>query len=414
MARRQRPSTDPALAGVLDAAAARTRAIALEEAARFELAAAWAEAHPAPVEGPVVDELGTLVMYGDQPATLAGEGAPGMSEFAVAEFAAACGMSTWQGRGLIGAALEAKYRLPRLWKRVLAGEVAVWKARRVTDRTHRLDPAAAAYVDAELAPILHACSYAQIERAVAAAEARADDEHAELDRIAETNQPFVTVHFDDAHMYGGRVPISGLVDYPTALAFEQTLQTQAAALKDQLPDLGLDGRRALALGHLGGTAGGVPGKEIVVYLHHTPTERHGILDVEGLGATTREALGEWCAYPATRVTLRPVLDLDAEVAVDRYEPTPEQREQAILTCPTCVFPGCARTARGCDLDHIVPYAKGGATTSWNLAPLCRLHHRLKTLGFWTYHRLTRTSFDWVSPAGRAYPVDLTHKRRRTR
>jgi hypothetical protein len=76
MARRQRPTTDPAPAGVLDAAAEATRAELLAAARRFELAATWAEAHPGPVEGPVVDELGTLVIHGDQPATLAGEGAP--------------------------------------------------------------------------------------------------------------------------------------------------------------------------------------------------------------------------------------------------------------------------------------------------------------------------------------------------
>src|SRR5262245_54440870 len=111
MTRTQQTTTpDPVLSSVLDAAADQTRAITMAEAARFELAAEWAEAHPAPVEDRVVDELGELVMFGDQPITLAGEGAPGMSEFAVAEFAAACGMSTWQGRNFIGAALECKHR----------------------------------------------------------------------------------------------------------------------------------------------------------------------------------------------------------------------------------------------------------------------------------------------------------------
>jgi hypothetical protein len=167
----RRPQTTTAPDPVLSAAAEATRAITLAEAARFELAVAWAEAHPAPVEEPVVDQYGELVMYGDQPVTLAGEGAPGMSEFAVAEFAAAVGMTPFQGRAFIGAALECRYRLPQTWARVLAGEVPVWKARRVTDHTHRLPAAGAAYVDAELAPILDTCSYAQVERAATTAAA---------------------------------------------------------------------------------------------------------------------------------------------------------------------------------------------------------------------------------------------------
>ncbi len=31
------------------------------------------------------------------------------------------------------------------------------------------------------------------------------------------------------------------------------------------------------------------------------------------------------------------------------------RETAVLRDATCVFPGCARDSRACDLDHINPY-----------------------------------------------------------
>ncbi|MFC7497396.1 MULTISPECIES: HNH endonuclease signature motif containing protein [unclassified Nocardioides] len=421
MALKQRTTTpDP----VLDAAAEHTRVAALAEAARFELAAVWAEAHPAPVDelvDQVVDEAGVLILYGDQPLTIAGEGAPQMAEFAVAEFAAACGLSTFQGRALLGSAVEARHRLPDIWVRAIGGQVPVWKVQRVTDRTHRLTAAAAAQVDAALAPILGSCSFAQIERAVAAAEAEADPEHAEDTRLEPHNAPHVQLRFDDAHLYGGRVPFFGLLDYPDALAFEATVQAKASELTETFPNLELDERRALALGRLAptnGTTTSAPAKEVVVYAHYTPEDRHGIMDVEKLGATTLEQVAEWCTQSATRITLRPVLDLDLEIGTETYRPTPRQREQVILTCPTCVFPGCGRHARGCDLDHIVPFdpdnPDGGKTTSWNLAPLCRLHHRLKTLGFWTYRRLTRTSFTWTSPCGRTYLVDHTHKRRRTR
>ncbi|KRC45026.1 hypothetical protein ASE24_16165 [Nocardioides sp. Root224] len=152
----------------------------------------------------------------------------------------------------------------------------------------------------------------------------------------------------------------------------------------------------------------------MVYAHHQPTEAHGIVGVEGghVPYATIDQLVEWCTQAGTRVSIRPVLDLSEEISTDAYAPTARQREQAILLTPRCVFPHCSKDARGCDLDHITPYAQGGKTTSWNLAPLCRFHHRVKTFSTWTYQRTSRTSFVWTSPKGRVHPVDLTDEHRR--
>ncbi len=80
---------------------------------------------------------------------LAGPGAPLVAEFSIAEFAAAVGLSTEAGKRYVGHALELRYRLPRLWKRVTSGDLPAWKARRVAEQTisHALTPEAAAYVD---------------------------------------------------------------------------------------------------------------------------------------------------------------------------------------------------------------------------------------------------------------------------
>jgi hypothetical protein len=338
-----------------------------------------------------------------------------MSEFAVAEFATACGLTAYQGRAFLGSALEAKYRLPRIWSRVVTGEIAVWKVRRVTDRTHRLDPVAAAQVDQDLAPVLETCAWAQVERAVETAAAEADPEHDEGDRLDRQAQAHFDVFVKDADLNGGLVPVSGLLDYAGALALEKQVAARAHALLDEHPELDLDTRRAMAAGQLGEGAA-VP-REVVIYAHHHPDESHGIAAVEGshLSHTTIEQLTDWCAANGTRVSVRPVMDLDEEITVPGYTPTSRQREQAILTTPTCVFPHCNKPARGCDLDHIQAYARGGKTTSWNLAPLCRFHHRVKTHGGWTYRRTTRTRFIWTSPHGRTHLVEFNaHRRRRTR
>ncbi|MFC6342626.1 hypothetical protein ACFP8W_11605, partial [Nocardioides hankookensis] len=71
MARRTRTQV-PQLRDLLACATEADLAERLAAAKKFELAARWAEAHPAPVEDAVVDELGELVMFGDQPIALAG------------------------------------------------------------------------------------------------------------------------------------------------------------------------------------------------------------------------------------------------------------------------------------------------------------------------------------------------------
>src|SRR5690348_1345985 len=221
---------------VLDAAREQTRAIALAEAQRFELATQWAAAHPAPVEDAVVDELGELIMYADQPATLAGEGAPSMSEFAISEFALACGMSPHQGRAFIGAALEARHRLPRIWARTMRGEIPVWKVRKVTERTHRLTPAGAAYVDQQLHHLLERCTFTQIITTVETAAAEIDDEHDEQCRAERWESQHLDINLADVAGNTGLVPVTGLLAYADALALEESIRAGAATLAQEFPE----------------------------------------------------------------------------------------------------------------------------------------------------------------------------------
>jgi hypothetical protein len=421
MARRRRSTTliggprsrDESL---LAAAEVTHRAKTLAEAREFELAAQWGEAHPgdespAMADSPVYE---ANVLFGDRPLEVAGYGAPTVSEFAITEFAVAVGMSSTGGRKFLGAALETKHRLPLLWERVMAGEVQVWKARRVTEHTIALPPHAAAQVDTKIAPIAHQCSFAEIERAANKAAAEADAEQEAEDHEETGAAQYLRIALEDAEHNHGYVPIEGLLDLDDALALEAMIKAKAHALLTDHPTLDLDQRRAMALGQLGDGSGG---RELVIYAHHDTRDPHGIIGLEGvssMGSTiTVEQLAEWCQKPNTKVSIRPVLDLAENLTTNRYQPTDRIREQVILTCPTCVFPGCGRTARRCDLDHIRPWHQGGKTESANLAPLCRLHHRLKTFGYWTYTRPNLTTFEWTSPMGRVYVNDLTHKRRRT-
>jgi hypothetical protein len=65
-----------------------------------------------------------------------------------------------------------------------------------------------------------------------------------------------------------------------------------------------------------------------------------------------------------------------------------------------VVPGCD-TRDGLEIDHIVAFAEGGATSLGNLCRLCHWHHYLKTH---QGHRLSGEPghWGWEPPADRAH------------
>ena len=71
---------------------------------------------------------------------------------------------------------------------------------------------------------------------------------------------------------------------------------------------------------------------------------------------------------------------------------------------TCVFPGCARPSRRCELDHTVRYPDG-PTCICNLAPLCKHHHDLKHHApGWHLVNHGNGRLTWTTPTGRHIEV----------
>jgi hypothetical protein len=66
----------------------------------------------------------------------------------------------------------------------------------------------------------------------------------------------------------------------------------------------------------------------------------------------------------------------------------------------CVFPGCSRAAKYCDLDHGICYPEG-TTSACNLACLCKRHHTLKHETEWQLIR-DGDRFIWIAPTGLQY------------
>lgn len=75
-----------------------------------------------------------------------------------------------------------------------------------------------------------------------------------------------------------------------------------------------------------------------------------------------------------------VLGVSRPISSPRHDPPARLADVTTTSEPTCCFPGCRIQARRCDLDHRIPYDRGGPTCSCNLEPLCRGHHQWKTRG----------------------------------
>ncbi len=426
-----------------DAAAAR----------QLELAARWADLHPPES----IHSAATFTVPGcEHEEPIAGPGTPLVAEFCVAELGTVLGITSVSAKKLIGHALELRHRLPRLWAQVHAGSVPAWRARAVAEVTIHSTPAliveATAFVDAQVAAVAGKIGPAQLDRLVAETIKRFD--LAELGPAADPEDGYlhvdprhVTIHDQDVH-FAGTVRLEAEVDLADGLDLHQALAHGAALQKALGSEESLDARRAKALGDLARTqtaldlhASGFEARsartsttddsepvlpvarEVVLHAHFDATIAGdstvfgptGRLE-EGQRLLLLDQLQSWCGDSRTRITVKPVIDLNESKSAPGYEIPDRIREHVVLRDRTCVFPWCGRQARGSDVDHVIENdhdaeAEGrpqpGPTETENLGALCRFHHRLKTHSAWRYEMTTPGVFEWTSPHGHRYHRDRT-------
>ncbi|MCF6376805.1 HNH endonuclease [Nocardioides KLBMP 9356] len=338
-----------------------------------------------------------------------------------------------------------------------------WRARLVAETTIHSTPSltreAAAHVDGQVAAVAGRIGAAQLDRLVAETIKRFDlatpDAAADpVDGYLHVDPRHVTLHDGDVH-FAGTMRWEAELGIADSLDLDHVLKHRAAEQKALGSTDSLDVRRAKALGDLArtqtaldldldldlamGMGGGFEARsartsttegtdlsaarELVLHVHFNastvgertvfgPTgrmeERHKLLLLDQARS--------WCGDSRTRIIVKPVIDLNAQLSAPGYDIPDRIREHVILRDQTCVFPWCTRSARRCDLDHVVAYdhdaeaggrPQPGPTATWNLAPLCRHHHRLKTHTAWRYEMTGNGVFEWTSPHGHRYRRDRT-------
>ncbi|SEB36423.1 protein of unknown function [Paramicrobacterium humi] len=106
----------------------------------------------------------------------------------------------------------------------------------------------------------------------------------------------------------------------------------------------------------------------------------------------------------TRLLTNPETGAILSVGRDRYAVPADLRKAIEVRDQTCQFPGCNRSARQCDIDHLVAWQDGGHTDLDNLASECKRHHVLKHTSTWQVERAEDGAIIWTSPLGRRYRI----------
>ncbi|WP_231251293.1 HNH endonuclease signature motif containing protein [Nocardioides furvisabuli] len=418
----------------------------------LEVAARWADLHPPES----IHTAASFTVAGcEHEEPIAGPGTPLVAEFCIAELGTVLGITSVSAKKLIGHALELRHRLPRLWAQVHAGRVPAWRARAVAEATIHATPSltveAARFIDAQVAAVAARVGPAQLDRLVAetikrfdlaTADPAADPE----DGYLHVDPRHVTIHDQDVH-FAGTVRLEAEIDLADGLDLQRALAHGAATQKALGSHESLDARRAKALGDLARTQTALDlhgsgfearsartsttedgsdlptAREVVLHAHFDATLSGdttifgptGRLE-EGQRLLLLEQLRSWCGDSHTKITVKPVIDLNQPKAAPGYAIPDRIRDHVILRDRTCVFPFCSRPARGCDVDHVTEYdhdaeAEGrpqpGPTETENLGALCRFHHRLKTHSGWRYDMVAPGVFEWTSPHGHCYRRDRT-------
>ena len=138
------------------------------ECRMLQLACSWADAHYLDSGS---EEYQPLIQ---RACAWGGEGTPEVSEYCAAELGALQGTGIMAARSLIADALDVRYRLPRLWARVLTGGVRAWQAREIAEQTRCLSWQACADVDHALSDFVGMMPWPRFARILSATILEAD------------------------------------------------------------------------------------------------------------------------------------------------------------------------------------------------------------------------------------------------
>ncbi|CAM3247363.1 hypothetical protein NODU109028_06500 [Nocardioides dubius] len=458
---------------VLHAAGAAVVERRLSEVRELELLAQWAALHGE------VDDAGRrrrLAMV-----RLGGEGTPLVQDHCLGEIALARGTHVIATNHALADALDLQHRLPLIWGTATTGIVDLWIVRKVARLSRHLPLARVGVVDAAIARMLGREGGGRILDVAEAAIIEADvDLH---NARVEEEKRRRYVGFGRTNEYGLRALIAQ-IDAGDAAWIDATLTRVVAILQSRDDvERCRDEWRAVALGYLARPAELLTllAEEVAEEVAEQPSSDAAADDDEqapapcacGLNraiafpqellghlraidwtrlrpkavlylhlheaALTGQAAGVARAEPTgnhglrahtltqlhrllhrTKVTVKPVIDLNNRVRTTAYEHPEALKERVYLQTCGDYWPYAAATSRNVDYDHVTPYRSTGPpgphlhdeqTGTHNSGPLGRTHHRWKTHAGYQARQVGEGRYLWTTPHGLAFLVDHTGTRR---
>jgi hypothetical protein len=315
-------------------------------------------------------------------------------------------------------------RLPGVLAAMGAGELDAWRASIVVAETAEATPEACARVEAMVLPRICAESGGRVRARVRRALARVDADAVRVRAARARLERSVRVF--PSHVVGLSEWVAVLPAHESALC-KAAVEDHACALRAEDPDLSADQARADALVDLI-----LARVEVATTVHLTmpvetltvdaPRDRQ-VLDEEGVvvgpswqqvcamgyeipgvGVIPGDVVAGICERFDTRirrVLLDPASGTTVETGAAGYTPSPALRRFVTHRDGHCRAPGCARAARFCDLDHVIPWPLG-RTVGSNLLTLCRRHHRMKHTTRWQVVMDAGGVCTWTDPFGQQF------------
>ncbi len=290
------------------------------------------------------------------------------------------------------------------------GRTSYLRAMTLAEATYGLDAETAAAVEARVLPRAGGQTLGEFKRSVRRAVHALDPARVEEQRAHAMTERRVCVSPRDdgmAELWAllpaeGAAAVMTAIDALASVTSATDPRTADQRRADALVDLGVAALRDPLLPKAQGMRPSIQvtvAASTLLGLDERPGELagHGPIPASVARRLAADQTGTW-----RRLLTDPVTGALLDYGRTTYRPPKDLTEFVIARDAICAFPGCQRRAQRCDLDHRIPYDKGGTTSPENLEPLCKRHHRCKHETRWRLDRTITGNFRWISPTGHIY------------
>ncbi|HWB66578.1 MAG TPA: DUF222 domain-containing protein [Mycobacteriales bacterium] len=333
-------------------------------------------------------------------------------DYAAHEIALATTCSVYAAEVKVHVARELAARRPATAAAMARGEISYPQVRALCEASYALDEQTAAQLEAAVIDGAAVQSLAEFKASLTRWAARLDPDWT---TNATTARRDCAVEHTAGPDGTGELFVRGPLEITTPISM--TLTRYAATHRDTLggtlAQRKLAGLRELAERYLDSPeAGTLHGRPPTVVITVDAATLLGLADhpaeIPGIGPIPADA-ARWLladGAPLRRMLLEETTGRCLDYGRTSYTVPPELAEHLIALHVHSAGPHSRVPASGCDLDHRIPYADGGATSTLNLTPLDRRWHRAKTHAGWTYVKNPDTdTITWTSPTGLTARID---------